>query len=147
MKKVVISLLVVIMAMGTMGVAFTTGLDFTGNDVVMSQGSTQISQVNCDYMRFETPVHAPGGYGPCTGVWLSFDDGILQGGEITVWVRNEGGGFVATGFKTIMDPFGLAHWEYVYVPLFPSIMFDGFNAAEDVIIRVNGNSFPGSPGP
>jgi hypothetical protein len=88
MKKVlIVGLLVVVLALGTMGTAFATGMNFTNNEAVMSQGASEIIQANVDYLSFSSG-YAHNRWVPeieevyADGIVVSFDVDLKSGTTI-----------------------------------------------------------------
>lgn len=76
-KALLIGLTVIVLALGVIGAAFATGMDFF-NVGALSSGEGQIAQVNTDYVGFI------GGESGIVAVALSFDRDLTA--ESTIWV-------------------------------------------------------------
>ena len=77
-KSLLIGLVVCLLALGTMGAAFATGMNFTGVGA-LSQGTDTIPQVDVTSVSYNID-----NYGSVTGVVLKFDTALPIGTEISV---------------------------------------------------------------
>ena len=81
-KRLLIGVIVVVLALGTIGAAFATGMDFS-NVGELSLGYTEVSQVNCDFVGYE--LFTGGGIGVVVdGVYISFDKDLHSDQNSTV---------------------------------------------------------------
>jgi hypothetical protein len=84
-KSLLIGVVLVVLALGTMGAAFATGMNFS-NVGALSLGIEAVPQINCDYVGFHlnsganTPVQVD-------GVYLSFDKSFT-GAAFSVSLRD-----------------------------------------------------------
>jgi hypothetical protein len=86
-KSLLIGVVLVVLALGTMGAAFATGMDFS-NVGALSLGFGAVPQINCDYVGFHLdsanakPVVVD-------GVYLSFNQSF-SGAAFSVSLRDAG---------------------------------------------------------
>jgi len=161
-KKLVLSLLICVMALGTVGVAFATNMNFPGTpDAVMSQGFHAMPDVDCTGIVFGGDVktaenfcerwHFDGRRIYADSVWVKFDTELRRYTWIEVAVTKNANHWVQ-GFDVIGDGqlqlgANLPANTWVEVTLNPSsflgsgIYFNmDLNAAEYVNVRVIGGT-------
>jgi hypothetical protein len=155
-KKLVISLLVVVMALGTMGAAFATNLNFPGEpDAIMAQGFHTIPDVNCTGIVFGNGVDTTTG---CMGwywysgrriyadsVWVRFDRNLRQYTRIEVVVTDTSNpgykGWHVMGEGNLQLGGDLPAETWIEVGLNRNIYFNtDLNAADYVNVRVIGGT-------
>jgi hypothetical protein len=154
-KKLVISLLVVVMALGTMGAAFATNMNFPGEpDAIMAQGFHTIPDINCTGIVF-----GGGNYtgGPdcwydgrqiyADSVWVRFDKDLRKYTWIEVAVTNTnwpgylGWNVIEDGQLQLGGKLPANTW--IEVPLGSNVYFNtALNAADYVNVRVIGGTAP-----
>jgi hypothetical protein len=159
MKKVlIVGLLVVVLALGTMGTAFATGMNFSGPDAVMSEGSTSIVQANVDSIRFQSAVDWNSVYSNnpeitevvATGVVVSFDINLKKGTTLGFSVLDGGNDidiglnntqFNCAGVYTLQNDLPAAQETTIpfdgnqYMKWSPDII-----AADSIVVRVIGGT-------
>jgi hypothetical protein len=87
-KRVLIGVIVVVLALGTMGAAFATGLSSVSGINVLSRGNVNVPSIGVDYMGY---VISSGCNQPAAlvGVTLSFTADVPAGSVIFLSVRND----------------------------------------------------------
>jgi len=83
-KAIMIGIAVIVLALGVVGAAFATGMDFS-NVGALSSGKADLVQVNTDDVGF---LPAPDGSG-VNRVALSFDRDLTEGSTIWVMIDDE----------------------------------------------------------
>ncbi len=83
-KALLISTILIVLALGAMGAAFATGMDFS-NVGALSSGKAEVAQINTDRVGF---LSCPDGSG-VDRVALSFDRDLAAGSTIWVTVDDE----------------------------------------------------------
>lgn len=83
-KALLIGAAIIALALGVMGAAFATGMDFF-NVGALSSGKADVVQINTDHVGF---ISSPGGSG-VDRVALSFDRDLTAGSTIWVTVDDE----------------------------------------------------------
>ena len=91
-KRLLIGVIVVVLAVGTIGAAFATGMDFT-NVGALSLGYENVPQIDCDYVAFHLKS-AMGDPVKVDGVYLSFDTDFSTA-AFSVSLRDAGGAELA----------------------------------------------------
>jgi len=93
-KALLLGAAVIVLALGVMGAAFATGMDFF-NVGALSSGQVELTQVNTDHVGF---LPSPDGSG-IDRVALSFDGDLTAGSTVWVTVNDEVSGWeVLPGF-------------------------------------------------
>ncbi len=87
-KALLIAAAVIVLALGAVGAAYATGMDFS-NVGALSSGKTELAQVNTDDVGF---LPSPDGSG-IDRVALSFDRDLTAGSTIWVMVNDEVSGW------------------------------------------------------
>ena len=87
-KSLLIGVIVVMLALGTIGAAFATGMSFS-NVGALSLGSENVPQVDCDYVAFHLDS-SQGADVLVDGVYLSFDADFTNA-AFSVSLRDESG--------------------------------------------------------
>jgi hypothetical protein len=156
-KKLVISLLVVVMALGTMGAAFATNLNFPGEpDAIMAQGFHPIEDVNCTGIVFGGGAKATGSFCErwhfdgrriyADSVWVKFDEDLRACTWIEVAVTKNDNPWVQ-GFDVIEEGHlhltaDLPEDTWVQVMLGSNVYLNmDLNAADYVNVRVIGGTY------
>lgn len=121
-KTILISIVVVVLALGAMGAAFATGMDFF-NVGALSSGETELVQINTDYVGFRS--NADG----IDGVVLSFDQDLTADSTIWVAVNDD-----AYGRKVLDDP--LSQDDEVIIGLDQTLEIDDFGKSYKVKVAV-----------
>ena len=93
-KALLLGTAVIVLALGVMGAAFATGMDFF-NVGALSSGQVELTQVNTDHVGF---LPASDGSG-IDRVALSFDRDLTAGSTVWVTVNDE-----VSGWEVLLSP-------------------------------------------
>jgi len=88
-KAIMVGILIIVLALGVMGAAYATGMDFS-NVGALSSGQVELAQINTDHVGF---LSSPDGSG-IDRVALSFDRDLTAGSTIWVTVNDEVHGWI-----------------------------------------------------
>lgn len=108
-KALLIGLIICVLAMGGIGAAFATGMNFT-NVGSLSLDYEGVSQVNCDFVGYE--LHTGAGIGVVVdGVYISFDKNLHSGANSTVlFVSLRDAQFVELAYCVAVVPASTTLW-------------------------------------
>ena len=123
-KVLLIGVAVIVLALGVMGAAFATGMDFA-NIGALSSGEGELTQINTDDVGF---LPAPDGSG-INRVALSFDRDLTAGSTIWVTVNDEVHGWKVLGIFLDKD-------DEVIVGLDQTLETDDFGKSYKVSVAV-----------
>lgn len=123
-KVLLIGIAVIVLALGVMGAAFATGMDFS-NVGALSSGKAELTQINTDDVGF---LPAPDGSG-VNRVALSFDLDLTEGSTIWVTVDDD-----IQGWK-VLEGF-LGQDEEVIIRLNKTLDFDDIHSSKKVKVAV-----------
>jgi len=129
-KAIMIGIAIIVLALGVMGAAFATGMDFS-NVGALSAGKADLVQVNTDDVGF---LSSPGGCG-VDRVALSFDRDLTAGSTIWVTVEVHGGPKAEVHGWKVLDSF-LSKDDEVIVPLDKVIKVDDIDKIKKVTVAV-----------
>lgn len=160
MKKLIISLLVVAMALGTMGVAFTNGFNIPRNGGYMAEGFTYLEDIRCIHVALIPcfndalePGQPPQEAVMSCGVCVKFDKKVVPGTMIFVGVMGVGGGYpndyIAYGYGQAPYPGGYPCGQAICVPFETGPIFAGPDIinANRIVVRVIGGEMAQQHGP
>jgi len=123
-KALLIGAAVIVLALGVMGAAYATGMDFS-NVGALSAGKGELAQINTDDVGF---VSSPDGSG-VDRVALSFDRDLTAGSTIWVTVDDEVQGWIVLG--SFLDK-----GEEVIVQLDETLDIDDIHSSKKVKVAV-----------
>lgn len=123
-KALLIGVAAIVLALGAIGAAFATGMDFS-NIGALSSGKADLVQINTDDVGF---LPAPDGSG-INRVALSFDRDLTAGSTIWVTVNDEVDGWI------VLDSF-LGKDDEVIVGLNQTLEIEDFGQSYKVSVSV-----------
>jgi len=129
-KVLLIGITVIVLALGVIGAAFATGMDFL-NVGALSSGKADLVQINTDDVGF---LSAEDGSG-VDRVALSFDRDLTAGSTIWVTVEVHGGPKAEVHGWIVLDNF-LDEDDEVTVPLDKVIKVDDIGKIKKVTVAV-----------
>ena len=123
-KALLIGLTVIVLALGVIGAAFATGMDFS-NVGALSSGQGELAQINADDVGF---LPSPDGSG-IDRVALSFDRDLTAGSTVWVTVNDE-----VHGWKVLDSD--LSEYDEVIIELDQTLDIDDFGQSYKVTVAV-----------
>ena len=121
-KRILVAVAIMVLALGVIGAAFATGMDFS-NVGVLSSGEADLAQANTDDIGFI------GDKSGIVGVALSFDRDLSKGSTVWVTVNDE-----VHGWK-VLDSF-LDKDDEVIVGLDETLPVEDFGKSYKVKVAV-----------
>jgi len=123
-KVLLIGIAVIILALGVMGAAFATGMDFF-NVGALSSGKAELTQINTDDVGFLPAADGSG----VNRVALSFDRDLTEGSTIWVMIDDEVRGWKVLGSFLSQD-------AEVIIGLDQTLDFDDIHSSKKVKVAV-----------
>lgn len=113
-KAIIVSLLVGVLALGSIGAAFATGMNISGVNS-LSRGTNAVAQVNTDYVGYLS--NSNGVY----AVRLSFNQDLKASSSIWVQLRKTDNTVVTSGYLQLTASLSMANQVTVYTaPITPA---------------------------
>ena len=127
-KVLLIGIAVIVLALGVIGAAFATGMDFS-NIGALSSGEGDIEQIDTDYIGFI------GDESGVVGVALSFDRDLTAGSTIWVTIEIHGPPKAEAHGWTVLGSF-LSQYGEVIIGLDPTLEVDDIDKVKKVTVTV-----------